>query len=370
MLVGEGETLAVEKIGSTATDLSGYAKLTDLPGEDDFGVLEVTGKDAIDVTYAEADTAKQHPVVELVLDNSGNVTLSQSETGLKAEVDLSGYLTEDDLPDFPDIAIEEMKPITGASSNTAFVVATIVSSEHTITPSSVEVVTPKGLEEAINGIVIPEIPDITVAAAKALEPVPTEYTTTVLAMIEADDHTITPTTVSVATAALVGTGARLINQEEINKLAQLTLEEGGGVAISGTINAQNVHGLGKEVQDIVTGLGEYISTPAIGKEGEEGYVPAVTIRKLGIQEGAEVNKIVGITLGTKDPAAITIPDTRIVNIPTATLTTLGLVKSSEADNQIKVDEDGKMEVNALTTDKIKNGTEEFILNGGNASLNK
>lgn len=46
----------------------------------DTGVMSVSGKDAISVT---GDT---NPEVSLLLDNSGNVALSQSTTGLKAEV--------------------------------------------------------------------------------------------------------------------------------------------------------------------------------------------------------------------------------------------------------------------------------------------
>lgn len=82
MLVGEGEALAVEKIGSTATDLSGYALKSELP----------TGKDAIVVTEGQGSK------VSLIINNKivtedptdddklSNVILSQDDKGLHAEL--------------------------------------------------------------------------------------------------------------------------------------------------------------------------------------------------------------------------------------------------------------------------------------------
>ena len=55
------------------------------------GVMSVSGKEAIK-TSGDSDVE-----VSLALDNSGNVVLSQSDTGLKATIDLSAYrLIEDD----------------------------------------------------------------------------------------------------------------------------------------------------------------------------------------------------------------------------------------------------------------------------------
>ena len=44
----------------------------------------------------------------------------------------------------------------------------------------------------------------------------------------------------------------------------------------------------------------------------------------------------------------------------------GLVRSKAAANHITYDQ-GYGEVHSLSTDKLVNGTEEFVLNGGNAS---
>ena len=73
-----------------------YNELADLPtipGETDFGVLSITGKDAIAVTEG------QNSEVSLVLDNSGNVVLTQSATGLKADIALDDYAKKEDLPE-------------------------------------------------------------------------------------------------------------------------------------------------------------------------------------------------------------------------------------------------------------------------------
>lgn len=53
-----------------------------------------------------------------------------------------------------------------------------------------------------------------------------------------------------------------------------------------------------------------------------------------------------------------------VGLPTATAAALGLVK---VDNtSIAVDTEGVISVKAVSTDKLVQGTEEFILNGGKA----
>lgn len=76
--------VTVDSLNATA---KGYADAVEakLPTSADYGVLTVIGKDAIKVTEG------QNPEVSLDLDASGNVVLSQSETGLKATIDLSAY---------------------------------------------------------------------------------------------------------------------------------------------------------------------------------------------------------------------------------------------------------------------------------------
>ena len=57
----------------------------------------------------------------------------------------------------------------------------------------------------------------------------------------------------------------------------------------------------------------------------------------------------------------------INDIPVATESTLGLVKASE---EIAVAEDGKMSISKVSTDLLVQGKEEFILNGGSATISK
>lgn len=83
---GDGKDVTV-KVTANKFDAYGAAAAVEakLPTSADYGVLSVTGKDAIKATGG------QNPEVSLALDNSGNVVLSQSGTGLKATVDLSAY---------------------------------------------------------------------------------------------------------------------------------------------------------------------------------------------------------------------------------------------------------------------------------------
>lgn len=285
-----------------------YNELADLPtipGTADFGVLALSGEKAIEVT------GDQDKVVKLLIDetNKGNVTLSQSENGLKAEVT---------LPTIPDVAIAatvdkvlptENKPLTDK------VITALAAEGHTITPTALEVVTKAGWDKIVGE-----------------------------------------------------NGIRILTQEEINKLSALNIEADGNVAISGTINAANVHGLGSEVIDLVTGTGEYVSTPAVGEEGDDNYVPAVIVQKLGIEKGAQVNKIEAIAL----PGAVLEIIDKQVNIPYATKTaegvrSSGVVLGSNEMNKIDF-VDGIGEVNSLSTDKLVQGTMTLVLNGGDAQV--
>ena len=77
------------------------------------------------------------------------------------------------------------------------------------------------------------------------------------------------------------TGARLISTEEIEKLAKLDLSDEGNLTISGSVNADNVTGLETKIDAVVTGAS-----------------------KLGIEKGAQVNKIESITVNNGSKLAI------------------------------------------------------------------
>ena len=69
-----GDTITI------SADLSNYATKSEIPT--DLGVMSVTGENAIEATPTTGDVK-----VSLLLDNSGNVTLTQTNNGLKADVD-------------------------------------------------------------------------------------------------------------------------------------------------------------------------------------------------------------------------------------------------------------------------------------------
>ena len=82
----------------------------------DTGVMGITGKEAISVT-GEND-AKE---VSLVIDpTAGNVTLSQSNTGLKANIDLSNYATKGEIrtdEQIKTVAAAEINRLIGAADD-------------------------------------------------------------------------------------------------------------------------------------------------------------------------------------------------------------------------------------------------------------
>ena len=78
------------------------------------------------------------------------------------------------------------------------------------------------------------------------------------------------------------------------------------------------------------------------------------------EAGAQVNVIEAVKIGD---TALTVTD-KAVTLPAATAEALGLVKVDNAS--IAVDAEGTISVKAVSTDKLIQGTEELILNGGHA----
>lgn len=305
-----------------------------LPTSADYGVLTLTGKDAIAVTEG------QNPEVTLVLDNSGNIVLSQSEAGLKAEIT---------LPEIPAIEIaERIDPTKAARENSEFVVQKLEAEDHTITETAIEVVT-AGILTA-QGLVDPA--KIHAAKLKWIEsedgiiPTDAEQTTLDRVLVEATVSTVEDEN----GVHLTGGTAGLLTPEEKFKLQQLVIDADGSVGISGTISADNVTGLADRIVGIVTGT---------VTEGTPN---------LGVEKGAQVNvleavKINGIALEITDKA---------VDIPLATAEIYGVVKSAAdidgktATNKVYVGADGVGEVKAISTDSIVNGAEELVLFGGHS----
>ena len=79
------------------------------------------------------------------------------------------------------------------------------------------------------------------------------------------------------------------------------------------------------------------------------------------EAGAQVNVIEAIKIGA---TALGVDKNKAVTLPAATAAALGLVKVD--DTSIAVTAEGVISVKAVSTDKLVQGTEELILNGGKA----
>lgn len=143
----------------------------------------------------------------------------------------------------------------------------------------------------------------------------------------------------------------LLSPENQDKLAALTIGDGGNIELSGKVNAENVEGLASYItayRDSISGL---LSSTAETKLS-------------GIAEGAQVNVLEGIKIAG---AKLEVGADKHVNIPFATNDTIGVVLSSTAENKISVGADGTMEVNSLNVNKlVQTEGETLILNGGSS----
>ena len=104
----------------------------------------------------------------------------------------------------------------------------------------------------------------------------------------------------------------------------------------------------------------------ISQEKVDGLIARLDTIEASLTPNAEANileiiKINGTALEIIDKA---------VDLPIASTSTLGLVLSSTAQNQVSVDANGAMTVNSLNVDKLVQDEDSYlVLNGGNASLN-
>ena len=97
----------------------------------------------------------------------------------------------------------------------------------------------------------------------------------------------------------------------------------------------------------------------------ESDLPALSISKITGLQTALSEKISNVKIGG---TALPVNE-QAVEIPQATALALGLVKSSEAENQVTVLPSGAMEVHSLNINKLtQTEGETLILNGGNSSL--
>ena len=126
------------------------------------------------------------------------------------------------------------------------------------------------------------------------------------------------------------------------------------------------------VEGEVDALQALVGKEAIGEEQATGLIATVQeqgAKLSGIEAGAQVNKIEGIKF---NGVLLDIGEDKIVdivhNIAIADLETLGIVKSSEAENGVSVANDGTMSVNSLNVNKlVQTDGDELIMNGGSAA---
>ena len=102
----------------------------------------------------------------------------------------------------------------------------------------------------------------------------------------------------------------------------------------------------------------------IGADDKILSVKAIDQSKItGLPEALEA-KLSGVTLGTT-PLEVT---AGVATIPIATSSLLGVVLGSDAENKVKVNVDGTMEVNSLNINKLVQSAEDvLVLDGGDAS---
>ena len=102
----------------------------------------------------------------------------------------------------------------------------------------------------------------------------------------------------------------------------------------------------------------------IGADDKILSVKAIDQSKVtGLPEALEA-KLSGVTLGTA-PLEVS---AGVVTIPIATSSLLGVVLGSDAENKVKVNVDGTMEVNSLNINKLVQSAEDvLVLDGGDTS---
>lgn len=161
--------------------------------------------------------------------------------------------------------------------------------------------------------------------------------------------------------------------EKVNGLAaiksvgdNLTLSEDGVLAAQGyelpTASATVLGGV-KAGENVAIDENGAISVPAASATNAGVLAAADYVKLQNLPANAQENVVVGALLNGE---AATVNEEKQIVIPLAA-ETAGLVVSSEENNQVKVAEDGKMEVNSLSVSRLEQAADEvLVLFGGNA----
>lgn len=127
------------------------------------------------------------------------------------------------------------------------------------------------------------------------------------------------------------------------------------------INGKDYDGKIEEVSEAVTVLTGRV-------DAAEGKITTLEEKVVNVESNAQANILEGIKLGTNE-TVITLAE-KIATIPVATEAEFGVVKSSNAENNIAVAADGSMSVNSVNVDKlVQTGNSWLVLNGGSSNIN-
>lgn len=162
-------------------------------------------------------------------------------------------------------------------------------------------------------------------------------------------------------------GSSLVQDTLITKLTNLlniqSVAEGQlAVSPEGQLSVVSI------AQSQVAGLTEALTDKVDAEEGkglsENDFTDTLLEKLNGIEAGAEVNVIEIVSLNSV-PLEVS---GKAVNIPIATVGSLGVVQSSTAENGVTVTSNGSMEVNNVNVTKlVQTDGDSLILNGGSST---
>ena len=179
--------------------------------------------------------------------------------------------------------------------------------------------------------------------------------------------------------ASVASGELAISEEKELSIVAVAQDKVTGLAdaLAGKVNTEA--GKGLSTNDFTTPLLEKLNALPAGaqvnaidtvsdeftiSETKELSVAAIAQSKITGLPDALNAKLENVSIaGT----ALTVTN-KGVNIPIATDTLLGVVKSSAKINEIAVGADGVMSVNTVSTDKLEQGSDTIVWNGGGATI--
>ena len=179
--------------------------------------------------------------------------------------------------------------------------------------------------------------------------------------------------------ASVASGELAISEEKELSIVAVAQDKVTGLAdaLAGKVNTEA--GKGLSTNDFTTPLLEKLNALPAGaqvnaidtvsdeftiSETKELSVAAIAQTKITGLPDALNAKLESVSIAGTE---LTVTD-KGVNIPIATDTLLGVVKSSTKINEIAVGADGVMSVNTVSTDKLEQGSDTIVWNGGGATI--